>query len=104
MSTTLIPNQNSAFPADQALIAQINELMTSGFEIPADRLVPSANLKTDLGLDSLDAVDMLVFIEDKFGIKVDGEKLMSLQTLQDVYSLAAEAVGKTQEKTTDTVM
>ena len=69
--------------------------MASGFEIPPEKLVPTAALK-ELGLDSLDAVDMLVYIEDKFGIKVEGEKLTSLRTLQDVYNLAAEAVAKSK--------
>jgi acyl carrier protein len=73
------------------LIQEINQLLVTGFEISPEKLVPSATLIGDLGLDSLDAVDMLVYIEDKFGIKVEGEKLRSLQTLQDVYLLAADA-------------
>ena len=93
----MIQEPNVSGNAD--LVRQINELMASGFEIPTEKLMPSANLVADLGLDSLDAVDMLVFIEDKFNIKVEGEKLRSLQTLQDVYDLAFDAVG-----TTTTVM
>ena len=53
---------------DSTLVSKINELLASGFEISPDKLVPSASLVTDLGLDSLDAVDMLVYIEDKFNI------------------------------------
>ena len=86
------------FVPDDNLISQINNLMKSGFEIPTEKLIGSANLVNDLGLDSLDAVDMLVFIEDKFGVRVDGEKMRSLQTMQDVYYLAAEAIGKSANK------
>lgn len=77
----------------QQLIEQVNELMRQGFELTDDQLVPTATLIGDLGLDSLDAVDMLVFIEDKLGVKVDGERLRSLRTLQDVYALAADAIA-----------
>jgi len=53
--------------------------------------VPTATLVGDLGLDSLDAVDMLVYIEETLGVKVEGEKLASVKTLQDVYILAAQS-------------
>ena len=86
------------FVPDDNLISQINNLMKSGFEIPTEKLIASANLVNDLGLDSLDAVDMLVFIEDKFGVRVDGEKMRSLKTMQDVYFLAADAIGKSANK------
>ena len=79
---------------DSSLEEKINELMAKGFEIPPEKLVPSASLVADLKLDSLDAVDMLVYIEDQFGIKVEGERLTQLKTLEDVYKLAREAVQK----------
>jgi acyl carrier protein len=73
------------------VIQQVNNLMKSGFEIPEEKLVPTATLIGDLGLDSLDAVDMLVYIEETLGVKVEGERLASVKTLQDVYVLAAES-------------
>jgi len=73
------------------IITQVNQLMMTGFELPAEKLVPDATLIGDLGLDSLDAVDMLVYIEETMGIKVEGERLASVKTLSDVYQLAAES-------------
>ncbi len=72
------------------IITKVNSVMHQGFEIPLEKLTPEATLFTDLGLDSLDAVDMLVHLEENIGIKVDGEKLMSVRTLQDVYTLVDE--------------
>ncbi|HMN68165.1 MAG TPA: phosphopantetheine-binding protein [Bdellovibrionales bacterium] len=74
------------------VIDQVNNLMRSGFEIPGEKLVPTATLAGDLGLDSLDAVDMLVYIEETLGVKLEGERLATVKTLQDVYLLAAESV------------
>ena len=85
--------------------AKVNELFVKGFEIPAEKLVPTASLYEDLGLDSLDAVDMLVHLEEAFKIKVDGERLMEVRTLEHVYALVAEvasganSVGNGEEKT-----
>lgn len=73
---------------------KVNALFTKGFEIPEEKLTPTASLYEDLGLDSLDAVDMLVHLEEAFAIKVDGERLMEVRTLQNVYDLVAEVALK----------
>ena len=52
--------------------------------------IPEAKLFEELGLDSLDAVDMLVYLEENLGVKVEGERLAKIRTLQDVYQLVAE--------------
>lgn len=79
----------------QNVIEQVNTLMKTGFEISEDKLVPTATLIGDLGLDSLDAVDMLVYIEETLGVKVEGERLATVKTLQDVYMLAQESLAST---------
>lgn len=92
-----IENRSESLPS-QELIAEINQLMQQGFELPPEKLLPEATLIGDLGLDSLDAVDMLVHIEDRLGVKIDGERIRSLRTLGDVYSFfAAEAVAVKKE-------
>ena len=59
------------------VIAQVNQLMMTGFEIPVEKLVPTATLIGDLGLDSLDAVDMLVYIEETMGIKIPSSIILT---------------------------
>ena len=75
------------------IVQQVNQLMIEGFEIPPDKLNASANLFSDLGLDSLDAVDMLVHLEEKMNAKIDGEKIKQIRTLQDVYNLVEEVAS-----------
>ena len=77
---------------EKEMIAKINDLISSGFEIEPEKLVPTAQLKDDLGLDSLDAVDMLVYLEENFDIKVAGERLLQIKTMADVYSLVKEVL------------
>jgi acyl carrier protein len=69
------------------IITKVNALMHQGFEIPVEKLTPGATLFEELGLDSLDAIDMLVHLEENLKIKVDAEKLTTVRTLQDIYNL-----------------
>lgn len=72
------------------IVEQVNKLMMEGFEIPADKLKPEAHLFTELGFDSLDAVDMVVHLEEKIKFKVDAERMSQVRTLGDVYKLVED--------------
>ena len=71
------------------LKSTINRVLEEEFEIEADRLVPDAALFTDLELDSLDVVDLIVALEQAFGIKIRAEAAQTfrdIRTLDDLYS------------------
>jgi acyl carrier protein len=89
---------SQGFQPTSETIRQVNELMSNGFEIPAEKLLPTATLMGDLGLDSLDAVDMLVYIEENMKVRVDGERLRTVRTLQDVYCLAQESIHESKKQ------
>jgi acyl carrier protein len=72
------------------IVSKVNDLMHNGFEIPREKLVPTATLFEDLGMDSLDAIDMLVHLEEGFHIKVEGERIGKVRTLEDIYTLVVE--------------
>jgi len=82
------------------IVAKVNDLMHRGFEIPVEKLTPNATIFDELGLDSLDAVDMLVHLEENLGVKVNTEKLASVRTLQDIYDMVGglAAQAQTQQK------
>jgi acyl carrier protein len=68
------------------MIAKVNEIMIQGFEIDPALLKPEARLREDLGLDSLDGVDLVVAVEKKTGLRIDESAARSMRTLQDIYS------------------
>ncbi len=76
----------------QALIKEINQVMIDGFELDPDKLKPEAKIVEDLELDSLDAIDMLVFLEEKINIKVDAETFRTVRTLDDVYNVVEKVI------------
>ena len=66
------------------IIKIINNFLVEEFEIDESKLKPEALLKDDLGLESLDFVDVAVVIEKEFGFKVKGEDMVNVRSLNDL--------------------
>ena len=65
------------------IIEKIHEFLVEEFEVKAEKLIPEANLKDTLGLDSLDYIDLVVVIESNFAFKVKPEDFTDITTFQD---------------------
>lgn len=70
---------------NQEIINKVNEFLIEEFEVDKEKIVPTANLKETLDLDSLDYVDLVVVIESNFGFKVTAEDFVGIVTFQDFY-------------------
>ena len=63
-----------------------NRVFEESFEIEKERLRPEAHIFTDLGLDSLDIVDLVAALQKTFGVNIrNEEKVRNIRTLQDIY-------------------
>jgi acyl carrier protein len=72
---------------DSELIAAVNEVFIDSFEIPQEKIKPEAQIFADLGLDSLDVVDLVAAIQKRFNVQVrDDERVRSIRTMQDLYN------------------
>lgn len=69
------------------IIEKINAFLIDEFEVEESDIAPDANLKETLELDSLDFVDLVVAIQENFGIKLAGEDFVDITTLQHFYDL-----------------
>ena len=71
---------------DSELIQAVNEVFVDSFEIPPEKITPEAQIFGDLGLDSLDVVDLVAAIQKRFAVQVrDDERVRSIRTMQDLY-------------------
>jgi len=71
----------------EEIVSIINTVFAESFEIEPERLVPEANIFLDLGLDSLDTVDLVVAIQKRFAVQIrDDERVRAIRTLADVYA------------------
>lgn len=64
---------------------KINNLFIEDFEIEETLIKPEAHLKNDLGIDSLDFVDIVAIIDREFGFKPVLQELKEIATLNDLY-------------------
>jgi len=69
------------------IVEVINKVLEEEFEIDPELLTPESLLYEDIGLDSLDAVDLIVMVDKKLGVRIDEEKARSLKSLEDVYKI-----------------
>jgi acyl carrier protein len=71
---------------NEEIIRKINMLLVEEIEIEESQIHPDADLKRDLGIDSLDFVDLFVIIENHFGFKMKAEEMAEVKSLQDFYN------------------
>ncbi|MDH5491048.1 MAG: acyl carrier protein [Myxococcales bacterium] len=66
------------------LEAEIVRILGEAFELAPSEVIPSAHLIDDLGLDSIDAIDISVRTRELAGRKMSDEELRALRTVADV--------------------
>ena len=65
---------------------QIIEIIAAQLKKEAGQIAPETNIMDDLGADSLDVVELLMAIEETFGVSVPDEDVQSLKTVGDIVS------------------
>lgn len=62
-------------------------------DVNVDGVTPETDIKKDLGLDSLDIVEILMSVEEEWGIIIDDDETASLKTVADVIALIERKAG-----------
>lgn len=65
------------------MLSKVKKIISNQLNIPEDRIAPETNLE-DLGVDSLDTLEMLMAFEDEYGISISNEDAQQLKTVQDI--------------------
>ncbi len=66
------------------LTARLREMLVERFELDPAKVTPEARLYEDLGLDSIDAVDLALSIQDVTGLDASPQEFMDARTVGDV--------------------
>ncbi len=66
----------------QEIEESVKEFLIDDLEIEEEKIAPEALLKDDLGIDSLDFVDIVVIVEKRFGFKIKPEEMAGVKTLE----------------------
>lgn len=63
---------------------QLQDLIAEGLGVDKEQVTMEADLAQDLGADSLDAVELIMAIEDEFDITIDDETAQSFKTVKEI--------------------
>lgn len=72
---------------NEEIFKKLVEVLADEFEVDAETITPDAPLMETLDLDSLDLVDVVVLIDQNFGITLKGPDFVGIKTFQDFYNL-----------------
>ena len=78
---------------DAEIEQKIKDILVEEFECDPDRLKSDTNLFTELDLDSIDAVDLVVRLQQEIQKKVDPEDFRQIRTLGDVVAAVSKLVN-----------
>lgn len=59
---------------------KVKNFLIEDLEIDEEKITPDARLKEDLGIDSLDFVDIVVIVDRNFGFKIKPEEMVGVDT------------------------
>lgn len=72
---------------------KVKAFLIEDLEIEEENIAPEAKLKDDLGIDSLDFVDIVVIVEKNFGFKIKPEEMQGIVTLSQFCDYIESKVG-----------
>jgi acyl carrier protein len=72
---------------------EVKAFLTDDLEIAPEKLQPEARLREDLGIDSLDVVDIVVLVKEHFGFKMKTEEMADVLTLSQFCDYIAQKLA-----------
>ena len=75
---------------------EFRQLLIEKLEIEPDLIKPEAQLANDLGINSLELADLVLFCEDKYDIEIDDDALQGFITVNDVVEYLSGIIPEQQ--------
>lgn len=63
---------------------KVKELISDQLDVKADDITEDSSIQDDLGADSLDVVDLVMAIEDEFGVEIPEDQVENIKTVGDI--------------------
>jgi len=77
--------------ADKPIDQRVKDIIVEQLGVKPEQVTPAAKFIEDLGADSLDTVELVMALEEEFGIEVPDEQAEKLQSVGDVIKYIEEA-------------
>lgn len=69
----------------EEIVKLVNALLAEEFEVKEETLLPDANVKETLNLDSLSLVDLVALMQQMYKVKIPVTELRNIQTFNNLY-------------------
>ena len=77
---------------EEHIMKKLTEILVEEFEVEADEVTPESNFFTDLDMDSLDAIDLIVSMDKALGITLKAEDAQKIRTAGEFVQLILSRV------------
>src|SRR5262245_42369108 len=81
--------QESLSSSSNTIQQRVNDILAEQLGVETNVLTPEANLVDDLGADSLDVVELVMALEEEFGVEIPDEEVENIRTIRDVVEYIA---------------
>ncbi len=65
-------------------VEKVKEIIANQLSVKVDTLKDETNIAEELGADSLDVVEILMSLEDEFGVSIPDEAIPQIKTIKDI--------------------
>jgi acyl carrier protein len=72
---------------------RLKKVITAELEVAEEKIVPDASFRDDLGATSVEIFDLILAVEDEFGIEVPDEEAVMITTVADALAYLDKRLG-----------
>jgi len=65
-------------------VDKVRELLATQLDIDEDKITESTNIAEDLDADSLDIIELMMSVEEEFGVVIEEDEIVQFKTIADV--------------------
>jgi len=78
--------------SEESILVEIKKVLVEDFEIEEDEIKKESSFYDDLGLDSLDAIDLIVTMNNVFDIDVENKEIENTQTIEQLITVVQKNI------------
>ena len=69
------------------MFEKVRDMLAKQLNLSAEQIKPESDVVKDLGADSLDVVELLISLEDDYGISIPEDDIVNVKTVQDIVDM-----------------
>ena len=69
------------------MFENVCKMLAKQLKLPESKIKPESDIVKDLGADSLDVVELLIALEDDYGISIPEDDIVNVKTVQDIVNM-----------------